>query len=161
LEAGFFTSLKEKDVNLHRVGKQPLLRKAVKQSNHDGANVPLSLKDHAEQPLYMLVALWCLQQDDWLDRQQISAAFSITERRASFLISYIQRHAERINCLTRKVKKAPTGRYRQQLKVQHVRLEDIDPKTAAVRQSKFKTSLYAERQENWRYILSRQASDVK
>lgn len=149
-------------MNLHHVGKQPLLRKAVKQSNHDGANVPLSLKDYAEQPLYMLVALWCLQQDDWIDRQQISAAFSITERRASFLISYIQRHPDRINCLTRKVKKAQTGRYRQQLKIQHVCLEDTCPRTAtAIRQSNLKTHNYAERQENWRWVLSRQASDVK
>lgn len=148
-------------MNLHHVGKQPLLRKAVKQSNHDGANVPLSLKEHAEQPLYMLVALWCLQQGGWLDRQQISDAFAITERRASFLISYIQRHPERVSCLTRKVKMAQTGRYRQQLKVQHVCMEDIYPKAAAVRQNNLKTHIYAERQENWRWILSRQVSGVK
>ncbi|WP_380182453.1 CaiF/GrlA family transcriptional regulator [Kalamiella sp. sgz302252] len=149
-------------MNLHHVGKQPLLRKAVKQRNHDGANVPPSLQEYADQPLYVLIAMWCMQQNDWVDREQISDAFAITERRASFQISYILRHAERIQCLTRKVKTEQTGRYRQQLKVQRVCVEESVPKAEpAVRQSNLKTAVYPERQESWRWVLTRQAPGMK
>lgn len=159
---GFFISLEDKDVNLHHEGNSPLLRKAVKQRNHDSANVPLSLQAHADRPLYILIALWCSQQNDWVDRQQISDVFAITERRASFQISYILRHSERIECLTRKARMENTGRYRQQLKVQRVCLEDSPGKTEPnVRRSNLKAHNCLERKENWRWVLSRQAPVLK
>ncbi len=149
-------------MNLHHEGNSPALRKAVKQRNHDSANVPLSLQSHADKPLYILIALWCSQQNDWVDRQQISDVFAITERRASFQISYILRHNERIECLTRKTRMQNTGRYRQQLKVQRVCLEESHGKTEPnVRRSSLKAHQCLERKENWRWVLSRQAPVIK
>ncbi|EKC2495921.1 CaiF/GrlA family transcriptional regulator, partial [Salmonella enterica] len=50
------------------------------------------------EPLYILVAHWCLQQQDWVQRSQISEAFHITARRASYLMSYLRNKAGRIDC---------------------------------------------------------------
>lgn len=78
--------------------------KTVSQSNHDGGLIPEELSEYADRPLYILIALWCRCQHKWIDRKQISAAFAITERRASFLMSYIIRKNEIIHCQTRKIK---------------------------------------------------------
>ncbi|ECS3887176.1 CaiF/GrlA family transcriptional regulator, partial [Salmonella enterica] len=49
-----------------------------------------------------LVAHWCLQQKDWVQRSQISEAFRITPRRASYLISYLRNKASRVVCVCRR-----------------------------------------------------------
>ncbi|MTD28076.1 CaiF/GrlA family transcriptional regulator [Erwinia sorbitola] len=90
--------------------KKVRLAKVVAQSNHDGGCVPEELKDYADRPLYLLIALWCYRQRTWIDRKQISAAFAITERRASFQISYIIRKNNIVRCQTRKIK-APGSRH--------------------------------------------------
>ncbi|EDZ4088591.1 CaiF/GrlA family transcriptional regulator, partial [Salmonella enterica] len=44
---------------------------------------------------------WCVQQQDWVRRNQISEAFHITARRASYLISYLRNKASRVACICR------------------------------------------------------------
>ncbi|EEN2802303.1 CaiF/GrlA family transcriptional regulator, partial [Salmonella enterica] len=60
------------------------------QSNHDACFIPESVRQYAGEPLYIIVAHWCAQQQDWVRRNQISEAFHITARRASYLISYLR-----------------------------------------------------------------------
>lgn len=96
--------------------------KVVKQSNHDGGRVPVELSEYADQPLYILIALWGLMQKTWIGHKQVSAVFAITERRASFQLSYILRKTEIIQCQTRKVKTQGTRRLCHQIKIEEVRL---------------------------------------
>ncbi|EJF5173605.1 CaiF/GrlA family transcriptional regulator, partial [Salmonella enterica] len=44
---------------------------------------------------------WCQQQQDWVQRGQISEAFHITARRASYLMSYLRNKASRVVCVCR------------------------------------------------------------
>lgn len=92
----------------------------VKQSNHDGGRVPEELNEYADQPLYVLIALWGLMQKKWIGHKQVSTVFAITERRASFQLSYILRKTDVINCQTRKVKSQGTRRLCHQIKVENV-----------------------------------------
>lgn len=96
--------------------------KVVKQSNHDGARVPPELEEYIDQPLYVLIALWGLQQKEWIGHKQVSAAFSITERRASFQLSYILRKKETIKCQARKIKVSGARRLCHQIMVEQVNL---------------------------------------
>lgn len=96
--------------------------KVVKQKNHDGGRIPPELSAYAEQPLYILIALWCWQQKTWVGQKQISMKFAITERRASFQISYILRKKECVHSLTRKVKHEGTRRLCREIWIEEVML---------------------------------------
>ncbi|EDT7666231.1 CaiF/GrlA family transcriptional regulator [Salmonella enterica subsp. enterica serovar Waycross] len=71
------------------------------QTNHDACYVPECVREYSSEPLYIIVAHWCLQQQDWVQRGQISEAFHITARRASYLISYLRNKASRVVCVCR------------------------------------------------------------
>lgn len=96
--------------------------KVVKQSNHDGGRVPPELSEYADRPLYVLIALWGLMQKTWIGHKQISTVFAITERRASFQLSYILRKKETIQCQSRKVKVSGARRLCHQVKIEQVSL---------------------------------------
>ncbi|EDV1942984.1 CaiF/GrlA family transcriptional regulator, partial [Salmonella enterica subsp. enterica serovar Oranienburg] len=66
------------------------------QTNHDACFIPESVRRYAGEPLYIIVAHWCLQQQDWVQRNQISEAFHITARRASYLIAYLRSKTSRV-----------------------------------------------------------------
>ena len=138
------------------------LRKIVKQRNHDTAQVPNTLEEHADKPLYILIALWCRQQKKWIDRQQISGAFAITERRATFQISYILRHSEIIQCQSRKARGDKTGRIRLQINVQKVELNRPSRKAEKTnKRSDAQSVKCREHRENLRWILTRQPPEIK
>lgn len=140
----------------------PPLRKIIKQRNHDTAQVPKSLEEYADKPLYILIALWCRQQKKWIDRQQISNAFAITERRATFQISYILRHSEIVKCQSRKARRDKTGRIRLQINVQRVELIRPSRKTEKISKRRDAQSLKCiEHRENLRWILTRQPPEIK
>ncbi|HCL5312516.1 TPA: CaiF/GrlA family transcriptional regulator [Salmonella enterica] len=82
----------------------PLQQKKTAQSNHDTFVIPSSLQQYADEPLYILVALWAQQQNNWISRAEISEAFGITDRRASFQVSYISRRNKRVTCEVRAVR---------------------------------------------------------
>lgn len=71
------------------------------QSNHDPFIIPDCVRQYAGEPLYIIVAHWCVQQQDWVGHNQISEAFHITTRRASFLISYLRSKKKRVACVCR------------------------------------------------------------
>lgn len=71
------------------------------QTNHDACYIPESVRQYASEPLYILVAHWCVQQQDWVQRNQISEAFHITARRASYLVAYLRNKARRVVCVCR------------------------------------------------------------
>ncbi|MEX8626666.1 CaiF/GrlA family transcriptional regulator [Salmonella enterica] len=72
------------------------------QTNHDACFIPESVRQYTNQPLYILVAHWCQQQQDWVQRGQISEAFHITARRASYLMSYLRNKTSRVVCVCRR-----------------------------------------------------------
>ncbi|EBR9311552.1 CaiF/GrlA family transcriptional regulator [Salmonella enterica subsp. enterica serovar Muenchen] len=88
----------------NHISGQACYRKKTTQSNHDPFVIPASLQQYTDEPLYILVALWAQQQNDWVSRAEISEAFGITDRRASFQVSYISRKNRRITCETRAVR---------------------------------------------------------
>ncbi|EAA3226435.1 CaiF/GrlA family transcriptional regulator [Salmonella enterica subsp. enterica] len=72
------------------------------QTNHDACYIPECVRQYSGEPLYIIVAHWCLQQQDWVQRGQISEAFHITARRASYLVSYLRNKASRVGCVCRR-----------------------------------------------------------
>ncbi|EDW1486795.1 CaiF/GrlA family transcriptional regulator [Salmonella enterica subsp. enterica] len=66
------------------------------QTNHDTCFIPEGVRQYAGEPLYIIVAHWCLLQQNWVQRNQISEAFHITARRASYLISYLRNKTSRV-----------------------------------------------------------------
>ncbi|ECB4607779.1 CaiF/GrlA family transcriptional regulator [Salmonella enterica] len=71
------------------------------QTNHDACYIPECVRKYSGEPLYILVAHWCLLQQNWVQRSQISEAFHITARRASYLMSYLRNKASRVVCVCR------------------------------------------------------------
>lgn len=76
------------------------------QTNHDACYIPKCVRKYSGEPLYILVAHWCLQQKGWIQRKQISEAFHLTMRRASYLISYLRNKTSRVVCVCRQQVKA-------------------------------------------------------
>lgn len=73
------------------------------QSNHDACFIPPAVRHHTGEPMYILVAYWCMQQQGWVDRNQISEAFHITARRASYVVTYLRTKTARVVCETRRI----------------------------------------------------------
>ncbi|EDM3692592.1 CaiF/GrlA family transcriptional regulator [Salmonella enterica subsp. enterica serovar Infantis] len=95
-------------------------RKGV-QSNHDEYIIPQSMEPWSGEPLYLLVARWCLQQNRWINRNDIAVAFHLTERRASFQLSYISRKKARVVCRTRyNTSHAKGGGSRNEIRVDRI-----------------------------------------
>ncbi|EKY8362041.1 CaiF/GrlA family transcriptional regulator [Salmonella enterica] len=114
----------------------PCSRKKTIQSNHDTFVIPPSLQQYADEPLYILVALWCREQNDWVSRMAISGAFGITDRRASFQVSYLSRNKKRVNCEVRAVRTDNSQRFYHEIRVKDVVLTRDAEKTVSVRSKK-------------------------
>ncbi|ECX5674583.1 CaiF/GrlA family transcriptional regulator [Salmonella enterica subsp. enterica serovar Newport] len=71
------------------------------QSNHEPCFIPESVRQYKNEPLYILVAWWCHQQQNWLRRSQIAEAFHIPLRRASYLMAYLRNKTKRVTCESR------------------------------------------------------------
>lgn len=136
--------------------KQNGTSKIVTQSNHDGGRVPDELSEYADRPLYILIALWCCRQQRWVGSKQISAAFAITERRASFQIYYILRKTAMVRSQTRKTK-AEGSRHRcHEIFIEHVFLlpekqENPDQNPAAYKRPARESA----NKKEMRWLLSR------
>ncbi|EDM7409310.1 CaiF/GrlA family transcriptional regulator [Salmonella enterica subsp. enterica serovar Sandiego] len=101
-------------------GSAPSGKKKVKQSNHDIYTIPSCMEAWADEPLYLLVARWGLQQKKWINRNDIAAVFHIPDRRASFQLSYISRKKERVACRTRYVPAESSGRQRVEIFIDYI-----------------------------------------
>ncbi|EBS0894516.1 CaiF/GrlA family transcriptional regulator [Salmonella enterica] len=96
-------------------GNAPAGKKKVKQSNHNVYIIPASMAAWADEPLYLVVARWGLQQKKWINRNDIAAAFHMPGRRASFQLSYISRKKERVVCRTRYMQVEGGGSQRMEI----------------------------------------------
>ncbi|EBA4670807.1 CaiF/GrlA family transcriptional regulator [Salmonella enterica] len=121
----------------------PLLQKKTAQRNHDPFVIPASLQQYADEPLYILIALWCRQQNDWVSRMAISEAFGITDRRASFQMSYISRHKKRVDCEIRVIRTDNSQRFYHEIRVtgvvlsgDTVRAVPVQPKKGPLKRSR-------------------------
>lgn len=94
------------------------------QSNHDPYFLPEGLEAWAGEPLYILVALWCMHQGVWVNRNQIAAAFRTGCRRASMVLGYISRRTNNIDCQCRMVTSGKPGVKACEILVTGVRLHD-------------------------------------
>ncbi len=59
---------------------------------------------YADQPIYIIVALWCLHRNTWVNRNDIARAFRLSERKASFQLSYLIKKSHIIDSDVRKVR---------------------------------------------------------
>ncbi|HDP0317350.1 TPA: CaiF/GrlA family transcriptional regulator [Salmonella enterica subsp. enterica serovar Concord] len=73
------------------------------QAGYDACYIPESVRQYRGEPLHILVAWWCLQQHDWVNRSQISEAFRISPQRASYLMSYLRGKSRRVVCSAREI----------------------------------------------------------
>lgn len=71
--------------------------------NSDACFIPESVRQYKDEPLYILVAWWCLQQHNWVNRCQISEAFRIPVQRASYLMAYVRNKTRRVLVESREV----------------------------------------------------------
>ncbi|ELD9771022.1 CaiF/GrlA family transcriptional regulator [Salmonella enterica] len=90
-------------------------KKKVKQSNHDEYTIPPCMAKWADEPLYLVVSRWGLQQKKWINRNDIAAVFHMPERQASFQLSYISRKKDRVACRTRYMPSEGSGRQRVEI----------------------------------------------
>lgn len=77
------------------------IKHTVSQRNHEVSFIPDSVAKYHHEPLYIIIALWCQQQARWINRNDISLAFQMPTRRASFQLSYMSRKPKRVSCKVR------------------------------------------------------------
>lgn len=118
------------------------VRKKTTQSNHETFVIPPSLQEYASEPLYILISLWAQQQNAWISRTEVQKAFGITDRRASFQISYISRQNKRVTCRIRVIRHEGSSAPHHQIRVTGVvltrdteRATPARPKSRPVRRS--------------------------
>ncbi|ECF0093979.1 CaiF/GrlA family transcriptional regulator [Salmonella enterica] len=73
------------------------------QRNHGEYVVPTGMEMWFDEPLYLLIARWCLMQKRWINRNDIAIAFHLTDRRASFQLYYIIRNKSKILSCVRNI----------------------------------------------------------
>ncbi|EKY4302451.1 TPA: CaiF/GrlA family transcriptional regulator [Salmonella enterica] len=93
------------------------------QGNHEGCHIPRGMEGYSDRPIYIIVALWCLHKKDWVNRNDIARAFKLSERKASFQLSYLMKKRHVIDSEVRRVKSegSPTTCY--EIRVTAVSLE--------------------------------------
>lgn len=75
--------------------------KKVGQSNHESYYLPEEVREHVDEPMYILLGIWCFKQSGWVDRDSVAEAFYISTRRASGLLRYMsQRIPHKIRTVT-------------------------------------------------------------
>lgn len=105
----------------------------MKKKDND-VTLPQSLANYADEPLYVLVAIWCKMQNKWISRNDITEAFGINLRRSSFIMSYISRRKDRITFRVRQMAYNNLHYKRLEIYVDNVELEAIErKKTKAAR----------------------------
>lgn len=89
------------------------------QAGYDACYIPASVRQYRGEPLYILVAWWCLQQHDWVNRNQISEAFRVPVQRASYLMAYLRNKTRRVIVESREMLLA-NNVYRYEIQVTRV-----------------------------------------
>lgn len=73
--------------------------KKINENNH--YIIPDCVKAYSGEPLYIIISRWCFYKKRWITCQDISIAFKIPYRRASFQLSYINKKKDRVKCKIR------------------------------------------------------------
>ncbi|HDN4695212.1 TPA: CaiF/GrlA family transcriptional regulator [Salmonella enterica subsp. enterica serovar Abortusovis] len=62
----------------------------TKQNNHEGRYLPEGMEIYANWPFFIIVALWCLHRNTWVNRNDIARAFKLSGQAGlvSAVISY-------------------------------------------------------------------------
>lgn len=115
------------------------VRKRGCQSNYDEYIVPPGMEEWAGDPLYLLVARWCMQQQRWVTRRDIETAFHLQSRRAAFQMTYISRKKARIVCRTRYCNNECGGRQYTEIRVKDILPPDGDGKPPVMRGARKKS----------------------
>lgn len=76
----------------------------TKQNNHKGYYLPEGMEIYANLPFFIIVALWCLHRNTWVNRDDIARAFKLSDRRASFQLSYLMNKKHIIDSEIRKTR---------------------------------------------------------
>ncbi|EDW6066284.1 CaiF/GrlA family transcriptional regulator [Salmonella enterica subsp. enterica serovar Oslo] len=126
--------------------KTPSL-KMLKQGNHEATIIPESVSQYNQQPLYIIIALWCQQQKRWINRNDIAGAFYLPVRRASFYLSYITRRPNNILFHVRQRTLSKSGRRQRcnEIWVEKVFIESFVMRTERAPQADNKTVMGAYR----------------
>ncbi|RXO46228.1 CaiF/GrlA family transcriptional regulator [Salmonella enterica] len=96
------------------------------QKNHGEYRLPADMQPWANEPLYLIIARWCLQQNRWINRNDVAAAFYLTERKASLQLAYINQKKNRIACRTRIHVSDHQGHYHNEIWVDHILSSPIE-----------------------------------
>ncbi|HFG2502397.1 TPA: CaiF/GrlA family transcriptional regulator [Salmonella enterica] len=76
----------------------------TKQNNHEGRYLPEGMEIYANWPFFIIVALWCLHRNTWVNRNDIARAFKLSDRKASFQLSYLMNKKHIIDSEIRKTR---------------------------------------------------------
>jgi transcriptional activator CaiF len=63
-----------------------------------------------QEPLYLLVARWAMQQQRWISSREIADKFNLTPCKAINLVSYILSAVDEIDCQTKTIPNHLEGR---------------------------------------------------
>ncbi|MBS0053866.1 CaiF/GrlA family transcriptional regulator [Yersinia sp. Marseille-Q3913] len=129
-----------------------------RQSNHGDYYLPACLTHLGRPPLYMAVAYWGLLKKSPFTRDDLSAAFHITVRRAADVMTYI--YIERQNCITSKKSLVNIGSGHSCLYLQVLAVAEPAPPRQTFRPPERRTSNAYNKegqQELWHWLLTRPA----
>lgn len=60
-------------------------------------------REYVQEPLYLLVARWAMQQQRWISSREIADKFNLTPCKAINLVSYILSAVDEIDCQTKTI----------------------------------------------------------
>ncbi|WP_336285979.1 CaiF/GrlA family transcriptional regulator [Citrobacter arsenatis] len=105
-----------------------IFQKYLCHREHENSRIPESVSKYIGCPLYIIIALWCQQQNRWINRNDIAQAFSIPVRKASFQLSYMTRRPRHIVFLIRKKTSVEEGKRHpyNEIWVKNVMVESVD-----------------------------------
>ncbi|HDC1420831.1 TPA: CaiF/GrlA family transcriptional regulator [Salmonella enterica] len=98
------------------------------QGNHEGCYIPRGMEGYADQPIYIIVALWCLNEKAWVNRNDIARAFKLSERKASYQLSYLTKKRHVIDSKVRRVKSEGGPGAFYEIRVTSVSLGKTEPR---------------------------------
>ena len=67
-------------------------------------------REYVQEPLYLLVARWAMQQQRWTSSREIADKFNLTPCKAINLVSYILSAVDEIDCQTKTIPNHLEGR---------------------------------------------------
>ena len=67
-------------------------------------------REYVQEPLYLLVARWAMQQQRWISSREIADKFNLTPCKAINLVSYILSAVDEIDCQTKTIPNHLEGR---------------------------------------------------